>query len=125
MTLHLLFHGGVTGLNVGDRIIPPSESGVKAAADYLPDQSQAEHVRRDRVYITSDLQAAILFAALRSPGGGDVYAVLPESPVEPDADYLAEPCDSWQCPAAIVLTVVERGVTIPPDILAELCKEAS
>lgn len=112
MTEGLMYHGGVPGLTLGDVLRPPTQTGVKAASDYMPDPREAAHVRRDRVYITSDLHAARFFAAARD---GDVYVVLPSSPVEDDPDYLTEPCRSWMCPSAVVVGVVERGVCFHPE----------
>jgi hypothetical protein len=75
------FHGGIPGLEVGDRILPPSISGTPTTADY----AAAAICRRDRVYASTELRVARVYAALAPLGGhGDVYQVALEDPVECD-----------------------------------------
>lgn len=62
-------------------------------------------VRRDRVYVATQYEAAAVFAAL-FPGGGWVYRVLLEAPLEADPD-CADPTLSLACPRARVLDVRE------------------
>ncbi len=113
------YHGGVTGLVVGDFILPPAETGVVSCQDLdHPDtamQAQIEAVhRRDRVYLTTELLAASMFAALH-PGfcchlGGAVYEVAPIGDIEPDADYLQADGGSVCAPKALITRVVVRAV---------------
>lgn len=113
------FHGGVLGLKPGQRILPPAETDAISIADLTtaPEHERnavaAVH-RRDRVYLTTDLRVATLWAALHPHGtpkrGGDVYRVRPEGDVEPDPDYLGEPGVSVQAPRALILAVVRTGV---------------
>jgi hypothetical protein len=112
------YHGGAAGLRVGGSILPPTITGVRAAIDSVPEaeplRQQGELVaRRDRVYITADLDAARLFAALHPDGtakrGGDVYEVEPLGEVEPDPDCLT-PGYSWRCERARILRIVRTGI---------------
>ena len=72
------FHGGPRGLR---EVLPSSITGVPSTASY-----GAEGIcRRDRVYVTTDLSAAIMFAAGNPFGAQAVYQVEPEG-LEPDPD---------------------------------------
>jgi hypothetical protein len=75
------FHGGIPGLEVGDRILPPSVTGTPTTADY----AAAPICRRDRVYASTELRIARVYAALAPLGGhGDVYQVALQDPNERD-----------------------------------------
>ena len=113
------FHGGEAGLRVGDRILPPSVTGVRAMADSLPPDHElaprAEVVTdRTKVYLTTVPEFARAFAALHPSGtfkrGGDVYRVEPEGDVEPDPDYSGEPGRSVRCGSALIVGIVATGV---------------
>ena len=117
------FHGGMPGLRVGDSILPPSATDAFSVADVTDAPADlrakvAEVHSRDRVYLTTDPQAARLFAALHPAGdewrGGDVYRVIPEQPVTPDPDYLHDDGGSVCAPSAVVVSVVVRGVLRAP-----------
>lgn len=113
------YHGGVTGLRPGQFILPPTEtdtvsiSDCGAPTDELS-QRVAEVHRRDRVYVTTDLDAARVFAAYAPFGnnrrGGDVYEVQPVGDIEPDPDYLADDNASVCCERARVLRIIATGV---------------
>lgn len=77
------FHGGPAGLR--GEILPPERTGAATTADY-----GAAHVcRRDRVYLLTDPELAIVYAAgAISQRPGWVYEVEPVGDVEPDADWL-------------------------------------
>jgi hypothetical protein len=105
------FHGGVPGLALGDRILPPTVTGAVSVADYERAIAGAGVVRRDRVFLTTLLDAAILFAALHPSWLGEVYEVDPEEPLEPDPDYMGGDGASWQAPAALVV----RRLGVPPN----------
>lgn len=119
------FHGGVRRLRVGDRILPPEQTGALSVADVrsAPDDMKTEidrvH-RRDRVYLTTILDAARLWAGLHVGGdarrGGSVYRVEPEGEIEHDPDYLSDDGGSIACPSAVVVAVVEVGVLRAPYI---------
>lgn len=99
MTLY--YHGGPAGRSVGDYILPPSETGAPSCSSY---GASGIH-RRDRVYLTTEPHAALLFACGSVDGRGAVYMVEPEGDVEPDPDWLGPPGASVQCARARVVAV--------------------
>jgi hypothetical protein len=112
----IYYHGGVPGLGLGDLLLPPSKSGVKAGADYLPDQNRTSHVRRDRVYLGTDHGIGVMFAAMYPEReGGWIYEVEPIGTVEPDADWAGEPGVSVQVESARVVRVL--GPLAKRDVL--------
>lgn len=113
------FHGGARGLKRGDRILPPSETGAASLYDFdgAPAAMKTEAARvyrRDRVYLTTDLLAARLYAALHRDGGrtygGSVYQVEPEGDIEPDLDYKADDGGSIAVRAGRITRVIDRKV---------------
>jgi hypothetical protein len=112
------WHGGMPGLNPGDWILPPRETGSKsgllADLDEAGIEASAEVRRDDVVYLASDITAAVMFGALY-PGGGWVYEVEPTEPLEPDPD-CDDPTLSFRCPRAQVLV----GRPISADEKAEV-----
>jgi hypothetical protein len=102
-----LYHGGVPGLVPGQALYPPSLMGARSCADL-----DAEHCRSDRVYLTTDQADAVVYAALVPLGGrGDVYEVEPLGVLEPDLP--GDLCtSSYAAPAATVVAVVRRGVSL-------------
>ena len=110
-----LYHGGVRGLVVGRMLRPPSMTGARSLADY----GAGGVCRRDRVYLTTDAEAAHVYAALWTDGsvtGGAVYEVEAMPPLEPDPDCL-EPGLSYACPQARIIRVVTRRVRLTPKEL--------
>lgn len=107
----LLYHGGVAGLKVGDRLLPPDATGAATEAQLLDAVGMRLICRRDRVYVTATLDIARLYAALRACG--DVYEVEVDQPLERDgaAMVLADET-SYVCPAATIVAVVERAVPL-------------
>ena len=103
-----LYHGGVRNLKVGDRILPPKNTGAHSTAAF----GAGSVCRLDRVYLTSDADAAGLFALLYPRGKGRVYEVEPLGLVEADPDWLGEPGGSVCAPAARVIAIVERNVRV-------------
>ena len=78
-------HGGNRKLNVGDYILPPSETGAIGI-------SHPSH-RKDRVYMTPDIVDARFYAsAAKHPV---VYQVIPDGDIEPDPDCKRPP---GRCP---------------------------
>lgn len=113
------YHGGVIGLRPGQHILPPAETDAISVADLrtAPDDERARVAavhRRDRVYLTTDLRIATLWASMYPHGtpkrGGDVYRVEPVGQIEPDPDYLPGDGASVQAPRALILGVVRTGV---------------
>lgn len=113
------YHGGIPGLRVGQHILPPDQTGAVTVAD-VPDapeamQAEVERVhRRDRVYLTTTLGVAELWACYYPNGhptrGGDVYRVEPEGEIEPDPDYLLDDGASVCAPQARIVAIVRTGV---------------
>jgi len=97
------FHGGYGGLKEGGILLPPSITGAKSCADY-----GAGHVcRRDKVYVSVDVEDARLVAALTP--AGKVYQVEPLGDVSPDPDCNI-PGVSFECDRARVIRVVPRRI---------------
>lgn len=115
-----LFHGGVPGLQAGDRIFSAAELGLRDLYRY----PQGSVYRSDLVYLTTDVNSARRYATnyLQPNGGrppGDVYEVTSHGDVLLDPDYpqigrtrgvflmTASPVE--------VTRVVERDVTLTED----------
>lgn len=88
------YHGGPPGLT---DLLPPSVTGAESSA-----KSGNYMVRADRVYVTTSLMAAEMYAALSPSMRGVVYEVEPIGVLEHDPD-----CDtpglSFQCERARVI----------------------
>lgn len=108
------FHGGKGGLVKGNMILPPSITGVPSCARY----GAAGLCRTDRVYVTTDERAALMFAALHYSGKGATYEVEPigELIADPDCD---KPYLSFECERARIL-VAHR---IPDKLRNEIIKQ--
>lgn len=78
------YHGGVPGLPVSGFILPPDKTGAPSVARF----GAAGICRTDRVYITTDLDSAVMIAALHPSGRGCVYEVAPLGELEADPDCL-------------------------------------
>lgn len=94
----LFFHGGPRGLR--GWILPACETRAPNCSSY---GASGIH-RRDRVYVTTDPTAALLFAC-GQPDGGAVYVVEPEGSIEPDPDWQGDPGVSVQCERARIVSV--------------------
>ena len=124
------YHGGANGLRPDELLLPPTVIGVKSQAlevralrlstDFNPDLQVAllVHLKRiyqpDRVYVTSDLQAARWYAQ----DGGSVYEVEPIGDLRLDR---GEP-SGYTVEAARVIFVVEDDV---PVLVSELIRSAA
>lgn len=102
-----LYHGGRPGIQRGAFLLPPSITKVKSCSDYGMDGVH----RRDRVYVTTDRAAALMYAA--TVKRGVIYEVEPVGQVEPDPDCTA-PGLSFQCEKARVL----RCIKLKPEDIA-------
>jgi hypothetical protein len=125
--MSIYFHGGPRRLKPGGRILPPDQTGALTVADLAGTpadmQAQIERVhRRDRVYLTTNYDAARLWAGLHPDGdqrrGGSVYRVQPEGAVELDPDHLPGDGEGICCPSALILAVAEVGVLRAPYVEA-------
>jgi len=94
--LTVYYHGGPPGLC---RILPPSTTGAKGLGDFGNPMC-----RRDRVYVTTDYDAALLFAAGSAALCAVVYEVTPIGGLAPDPDCYT-PGMSWECQEAAVVRV--------------------
>lgn len=103
-----LFHGGASGLAVGDRIEGGRGRGPGRAYDIAPH----EH---DRVYVTPDVGYAEKFA--HQYPRGDVYRVRALGPL---TRSWADGPESYTCPAAEVVGVHRRAVELHPLELAKI-----
>ncbi len=104
------FHGGVRDLKPGDMLLPPSETGNATLQQYADRLDGGEVMRRDRVYLTRDPDAAATYAMVLPYG--DVYEAEPQGAVEPDPDCRV-PGYGIQCERAVVTRVVRRRVPLP------------
>lgn len=99
-----LFHGGMPGLQPGDRVLPPSRTGAAhgGGGAHQPNYSSA------RVYATRLEWYARMFAHFSD---GDVYEVRMHDPRR-DVDARG----SFWSPWAVVVRVVERApVPLPAE----------
>lgn len=105
MTERVYFHGGVSGLQVGDFILPPDLTGTeqRLSAYAAPDAKHGH--RTDRVYVTPTQNVARFFAAVYPDGA--IYRVEPVGDLEPDPDA---PGDGLMCAQAQVVEVVRERV---------------
>jgi uncharacterized protein len=77
-----LYHGGVPGLQAGDRILPVTATGTN------PRNAGGPH-RPDRVYVTDALETAALFAMdYDNDQRGTVYEVTTDGRLEDDPESL-------------------------------------
>jgi len=110
------YHGGAPHIRM---VLPSRETGAIALTDYGMDDC-----RRDKVYLTTSLDAAVLFASLHPSGHGTVYEVNPVGSVEPDPDFLGDGNDgilSLQCDKARVV----KAVRVPSEIQAMMRHEVA
>lgn len=99
------FHGGAPGLRVGDYVLPPTETGAPSLASY----GAAGLCRRDQVYVATDVNADVMYAATHPSGHGKVYQVEPVGAVTADPDCKV-PGLSYGCAKARIVAVMSvRG----------------
>lgn len=126
------FHGGTPILNKGDQILPPSLTGARSTT--LESQSELSTdliaQRTDKVYLTSDLELAQVYAGLWTPdgtdepGGGSVYQVeVHDGSLEPDQDLLSSEGVSFQADSAVILSVWKRSVAYKQEKFSKKLKQ--
>ncbi|WP_027553551.1 hypothetical protein [Bradyrhizobium sp. Cp5.3] len=98
------FHGGRAGFMA---ILPPSVTGAEQNG-VVPDKVR----RKDRVYITTDVATAILWASQHS--SPMLYEVEPEGAIEADPDHNGVDV-SFQCEKAKIVALH----TIPEETLRQ------
>jgi hypothetical protein len=108
------WHGGAPGLAPGNYILPASETGSSAATDkVLAAEAMGEiPYSQDVVYITNNLELALIFAGRYKGGFGDVYEVSPVGQIERDPDDR-HGCFSYLCERARIV----RRVLVHPRVL--------
>jgi hypothetical protein len=99
MTERHFWHGGSGGRKRGEFLLPPTITQVPSCSEF----GAAGVHRRDRVYVTTQMLAAEMFAAFQT--NGVVYLCEPIGLIEPDPD-CSLPGLSWQCEKARVLRVI-------------------
>ncbi len=99
------YHGGVKRLKIGDVILPPSVTGKRNIGKNVSAGDITDgHCKPDKVYITTDLNSAKVYAS--SMPFGDVYVVEPNGLIEPDIDALGI---SFICDSAKVVSIVQKS----------------
>ena len=93
----LYYHGGPSGLQIGQKILPPTVTRAATTADF----GARGVCRTDRIYITTDYLAAYQFACLHPSGKGRVYEVTPDTAVVLDPDGKGN--HSWECESATIV----------------------
>jgi len=110
VTSRVFWHGGQSGLARGGQILPPSTTGAtRTLYETAQAAGLAAPARRDRVYVTTSYDAALIYAALH-PSGGAVYLVEPEGEMVPDPDCVT-PGLSWECESARIV----RPLPVPEE----------
>jgi rifampin ADP-ribosylating transferase len=95
-----LYHGGYGGLSVGQIVLPPRKTGAASTASF----GAAAVCDRDAVYVTTDFEAAMMFACAHPSGRGKLYEVEPIGDLVEDIDATGQGY-SFKCPAARVKRV--------------------
>ncbi len=109
MTGIIYYHGGRPGRARGAYLLPPSITRAPSLSEY----GAAGVHRRDRVYMTTSIEAAALYAA--GWPKGVIYECEPIGALEPDPD-CTEPGLSYQCERARVL----RLIKVPNQMIAHI-----
>ncbi|MCK9394197.1 MAG: hypothetical protein M0Q44_01235 [Methylobacter sp.] len=108
------YHGGQPGRQKGAFILPPTVTHQKSCSDF-----GAEDIhRRDRVYLTTDINAALMFSS--GCKNGVIYECEPVGEIEDDPD-CNRPGLSFQCEKAKVLRLIKpskNAVQITRMVLA-------
>lgn len=131
------YHGGATGRQVGDLLLPPAETGIQTTFDFFQEQIRLGRVppaiaerldvtgvyRKDRVYVSTLLEQAFSFAQhwippgtplgtnVRDTHGGAIYRVVAhDCEWEPDPDNMDPVQTWWCCERALVVEVVNPAV---------------
>lgn len=94
------YHGGPAGRQKGAFLLPPVTTGAKTTADF----GAAAVCRRDRVYVTTEFNAALIFAS--GSRNGVVYVVEPLGTLERDPDCTQEGL-SFECERARIVRVIK------------------
>ena len=93
----VFYHGGAPGLRIGQRLLPPAATG----ADHSGNWGAHRVHDPEKVYVTPEKAAALMFASLHPSGDGRIYRVETVGLVEYDPD-CSELGLSYTCDAAII-----------------------
>ncbi len=96
------YHGGNPELLIGESILPPSITGQPNCSEYGADFVH----RKDRVYVTTEFMAAVIFASMHQSLKGCVYRVEPvgDLVLDPDCD---QPGLSYECESAVIVEKIK------------------
>ncbi|AAL49635.1 unknown [Sinorhizobium phage PBC5] len=114
------YHGGFGGLSLGQFVLPPKTTRAPSTARF----GAAGVCDPSKVYICTELHAALFFACMHPSGRGKVYEVEPigELIADPDTEI---PGLSFECDKARVLRVIRvPGKTIK-QIQRDIRREAA
>jgi rifampin ADP-ribosylating transferase len=100
VTTSPLYHGGYGGLSVGQLVLPPNKTGAPSTASF----GAAAVCDRNAVYVTSNFEAAMMFACAHPSGRGKVYEVEPIGDLVDDIDAVGRDY-AFACPSARVTRV--------------------
>lgn len=100
MNNKIYWHGGKPGIQRGAFLLPPCITRSASLSEY----GAAGVHRRDRVYITTDKNCALIYAA--GLKNGVIYQCEPIGDIEPDPDCNS-PGLSWQCEKARVIKCIK------------------
>ncbi|KSV95424.1 hypothetical protein [Sinorhizobium sp. GL28] len=114
------FHGGYGGLSVGQFVLPPAMTGAPSTAQF------GAHGVCDtsKVYVCTDLHAALFFAGGHPSGNGKVYEVAPAGELTADPDALIDGL-SYSCDKARVLRVIRVKGKLIKQIRRDLLRGAA
>jgi hypothetical protein len=111
----IYFHGGMPGLTRGCMILPPTITKARSCSEF----GAAGIHRRDRVYLCTEPEGALIYAVMHPSGKGVVYQVQPLNEVEPDPDWKGTEGVSVQVERARVIRVFR----VPPAVRAQALKQ--
>ncbi|CAN7241386.1 hypothetical protein LJR078_001032 [Arthrobacter sp. LjRoot78] len=122
------FHGGAPGLLEGGVILPPPVTGARSTTLESQVASGANKIaqRPDKVYLTTDVELARVYAELWTadetdvPGGGSVYQVVVEDgSMEPDQDLLSSEGLAFQSNSAVIQRIHDKKVVPNPKKISK------
>lgn len=117
----IYFHGGVPGLTPGCMILPPTMTKVRSCSEF----GAAGVHRRDRVYLCTEPEGALIYAVMHPSGKGLVYQVQPVGAIEPDPDWTGPAGISVQVERARVIRVFRVAPTVRAAALRHLGVQAT
>ena len=117
----IYYHGGVPGMFPGRILLPPSMTSFRA--EHAARARAGSIGRADRVYVTTSVEAAAMYASLYPRrSGGTVYRVEPIGVIEDDSDCHV-PGLSYACDRARIVERVPISRTFMRQIREEVCRD--